>query len=220
MPARAGGKEPRVILAAEAEYQPMQELASGRPDYPRVESRPRERDALTDRETDERSVSLLAFCAIAVLVGGITGLGAIAFRALIALVHNLFFLGHVSAIYNANTHTPPSPWALVILVPVLGGMAVVFLVRKFAPEARGHGVPEVMDAIFYKEGRIRPVVAAVKSLASALAIGSGSAVGREGPIIQIGASLWDRASASGSGWRHGNALHWSPPALAPGLPRL
>ena len=68
-------------------------------------------------------------------------------------------------------------------------MGVVFLVKTFAPEARGHGVPEVMDAIFYNEGRIRPVVAIVKSLASALAIGSGSAVGREGPIIQIGASL-------------------------------
>ena len=50
-------------------------------------------------------------------------------------------------------------------------------------------MPEVMDAIFYKEGRIRPAVAAVKSLASALSIGSGAAVGREGPIIQIGASL-------------------------------
>ena len=60
---------------------------------------------------------------------------------------------------------------------------------KFAPEARGHGVPEVMDAVYYAEGRIRPVVAAVKSLASAVAIGTGSAVGREGPIIQIGASL-------------------------------
>ena len=78
---------------------------------------------------------------------------------------------------------------MVILVPVIGGMGVVFLVKTFAPEARGHGVPEVMDAIFYNEGRIRPAVAIVKSLASALAIGSGSAVGREGPIIQIGASL-------------------------------
>jgi CIC family chloride channel protein len=140
--------------------------------------------------SNERSVNLLVFSVIAVLVGAVTGVGAGAFRALIALVHNLMFLGRFSASYNANLHTPASPWgALVILAPILGGLAVVFLVRKFAPEARGHGVPEVMDAIFYKEGRIRPVVAGVKSLASALAIGSGAAVGREGPIIQIGASL-------------------------------
>jgi len=138
----------------------------------------------------ERSVNLLAFCVIAVVVGAVTGIGAVLFRALISVVHNLLFLGHFSTVYNANVHTPAPPWGpFVILAPVLGGLIVVFLVRTFAPEARGHGVPEVMDAIFYKEGRIRPVVAAVKSLASALAIGSGSAVGREGPIIQIGASL-------------------------------
>ncbi len=77
----------------------------------------------------------------------------------------------------------------MILVPVIGGLGVTFLVSNFAPEARGHGVPEVMDAIFYQEGVIRPVVAAVKSLASALSIGSGAAVGREGPIIQIGSSF-------------------------------
>jgi CIC family chloride channel protein len=69
----------------------------------------------------------------------------------------------------------------------------VYLVYKFAPEARGHGVPEVMDAIFYRDGKIRPVVALIKSLASALSIGSGAAVGREGPIIQIGASLGSTA---------------------------
>ncbi|MEO6994343.1 MAG: chloride channel protein, partial [Lacunisphaera sp.] len=124
------------------------------------------------------------------LLGTVTGLGAIFFRMLIGLIHNILFLGQFTAAYNSNIHTPPSPWgALVILVPVIGGMGVVFLVTKFAPEARGHGVPEVMDAIFYNDGRIRPVVAVVKSLASALAIGSGAAVGREGPIIQIGASL-------------------------------
>jgi CIC family chloride channel protein len=141
-------------------------------------------------EHSERSVNLFVFSLIAIAVGIVTGFGAVFFRALIAVVHNLFFLGRFSTIYGANVHTAPSPWgAFIILAPVIGGMGVVFLVKTFAPEARGHGVPEVMDAIFYHEGRIRPVVAAVKSLASALAIGSGSAVGREGPIIQIGASL-------------------------------
>ncbi|MFZ0694646.1 MAG: chloride channel protein [Alphaproteobacteria bacterium] len=127
---------------------------------------------------------------IAVGLGVLGGFGAVLFRALIGFVHNLMFLGKLSPIYDANTFTAPSPWgAFIILVPVIGGLGVTFLVTKFAPETRGHGVPEVMDAIYYREGRIRPVVAAIKSLASALSIGSGSSVGREGPIIQIGSSL-------------------------------
>ena len=68
-------------------------------------------------------------------------------------------------------------------------IGVTFIVSTFAPEAKGHGVPEVMDAIYYQRGVIRPIVAVAKSLASALAIGSGAAVGREGPIIQIGSAL-------------------------------
>lgn len=137
-----------------------------------------------------RPRGLLFMSLLAIVVGVVTGFGSILFRGLIGLVHNVMFLGRFSVIYDANVFTPPSPWGVfVILVPVIGGMGVVFLVKTFAPEARGHGVPEVMDAIFYKEGRIRPAVAAIKSLASALSIGSGAAVGREGPIIQIGASL-------------------------------
>jgi CIC family chloride channel protein len=78
---------------------------------------------------------------------------------------------------------------LVILIPVIGSVVVTILITNFAPEARGHGVPEVMDAIYYKEGVIRRVVAVLKSVASAISIGTGAAVGREGPIIQIGAAL-------------------------------
>ncbi len=137
-----------------------------------------------------RNVGLLVLCILALIVGLITGLGAFVLRALMALIHNVMFLGHFSFIYDANEATPPSPWGpFIILAPVLGGLGVVFLVRHFAPEARGHGVPEVMDAIYYKEGRIRPVVVIIKSIASALAIGSGASVGREGPIIQIGSGI-------------------------------
>ncbi len=136
------------------------------------------------------SISLVSLSLLAVLVGIVTGLGAVLFRDLIGFIHNLFFLGRLSVHYDANVFTPASPWGpLVVLVPIVGAVIVTFLVSNFAPEAKGHGVPEVMDAIYYGSGIIRPAVAVVKSLASAVAIGSGSAVGREGPIIQIGSAL-------------------------------
>ena len=135
-------------------------------------------------------LGLVRLSLLAIVVGLITGLGAVIFRDLIGLIHNIAFLGVFSFDYEANVFTPPSPWgALIILVPVVGGQIVTFLITNFAPEARGHGVPEVMDAIYYKDGMIRPVVAVIKSLASALSIGTGAAVGREGPIIQIGSAI-------------------------------
>lgn len=141
-------------------------------------------------EDDGQPVGLYRLCCYAFLVGVVTGLGAVVFRGLIGAVHNAFFIGHLSFSYDASRFTPPAPWgAFVILVPVAGGVVVTWLVSTFAPEAKGHGVPEVMDAIYFRRGIIRPVVAVVKSLASAFAIGTGAAVGREGPIIQIGSAL-------------------------------
>ncbi len=138
----------------------------------------------------EHRAGLALLCGCAILIGIVTGIGAVVFRDLIGLVHNLLFLGQFSPAYDASRFTPASPWGpLLILVPVIGGLGVTWLVSNFAPEAKGHGVPEVMAAIYYRDGVIRPAVALVKSLASALAIGSGAAVGREGPIIQIGSAL-------------------------------
>ena len=148
-------------------------------------------DGLTKLAAEERArLSLAGISLVSLIVGVVTGLGAVAFRDLIGLVHNFAFAGRLSPAYDANVFTTASPWgALVVLVPVAGGILVTFLVTNFAPEAKGHGVPEVMDAVYYRSGVIRPVVAVVKSLASAIAIGTGSSVGREGPIIQIGSAL-------------------------------
>ncbi len=167
---------------------------------------------------------LVFISVLALITGLITGFGAIFFRGLIAVIHNLFFLGTFSLQYDANIFTPAGPWgAFIILAPIIGGMVVTALVTNFAPEARGHGVPEVMDAIYYREGVIRPIVAAVKSLASAFSIGSGAAVGREGPIIQIGASLgssigqliamepWQRITLVGAGAGAGIAATFNTP---------
>ena len=170
------------------------------------------------------SLGPLRLSLLSVLVGVVVGLGAVVFRGLIALFHNLLFLGKLSAVYDANIHTPPSPWgSLVILVPVLGALGVAWLVKNFAPEAKGHGVPEVMDAIYYDRGIIRPVVAFIKSVASALSIGSGGAIGREGPIIQIGSSfgstvgqalkmpVWQRVTLIAAGAAGGIAATFNTP---------
>jgi chloride channel protein, CIC family len=125
-----------------------------------------------------------------VLVGVVAGIGALLFRMMIGFVHNLLFLGKIDFQYNANAFMPASHWGFVIIfIPVLGAVAVTWLVKNFAPEAKGHGVPEVMDAIYNKSGIIRPSVAIVKALASAISIGSGGSVGREGPIAQIGSAF-------------------------------
>jgi CIC family chloride channel protein len=160
------------------------------PELPKPPALVTQPDHQSHGEDDASPVGLVTLSLLALSVGVITSLGAVGFRDLIGLIHNALFLGEFSVHYDANLFTPPSPWgAGVILVPVIGGVVVTFLVTNFAPEARGHGVPEVIDAIYYKGGVIRPVVAVVKSFASAIAIGSGSAVGREGPIIQIGSAL-------------------------------
>lgn len=148
------------------------------------------RSASPPKDKGSSRVNFLTLCALALLVGVMTSLGAIILRALIGLVHNAFYRGAFSFFYDANLMEAPSRFGdLIFFSPILGGVVVVYLVQRFAPEAKGHGVPEVMDAVFYKGGDIRPQVAVIKSLASALSIGSGAAVGREGPIIQIGSAL-------------------------------
>jgi CIC family chloride channel protein len=77
----------------------------------------------------------------------------------------------------------------ILLAPAIGLVIVVLVVQRWAPEARGHGVPEVQYAVRMRGGRIRGRVAAVKAVASAICIGSGGSVGREGPIVQIGSAL-------------------------------
>ena len=129
--------------------------------------------------------------AVALVVGAGSGLGAVAFRDLIyfftwlATGHAQF--GQQGRVGSA--HFPGLGLGFFVVIPVIGGLIYGPLIYRYAREARGHGVPEVMIAVADNGGRIRPQVAAVKSVASAICIGAGGSVGREGPIVQIGSAL-------------------------------
>ncbi|MBW0105561.1 chloride channel protein [Pseudonocardia sp. KRD291] len=128
---------------------------------------------------------------LALIIGVGAGLGAVVFRFLIFGITELVTgrTDFSDAGRVASTHLPAlGPWFL-LLAPVVGGLVYGPLVHRFAPEARGHGVPEVMVAVARRGGRIPAKVAGVKALASALCIGTGGSVGREGPIVQIGSAL-------------------------------
>ncbi len=135
--------------------------------------------------------SRFGLIAIALIVGGGAGLGAVGFRWLIngftwlATGHETF--GQQGRI--ASSHLPWLGLGFFVLIPIVGGLIYGPLIQRFAREARGHGVPEVMLAVAENGGRIRPQVSVVKALASALCIGVGGSVGREGPIVQIGSTL-------------------------------
>ncbi len=125
--------------------------------------------------------------ALAITVGALAAGGAILLRHLIRLVQWVFFEGGERLTVALGLDSLGG--LHLLLAPALGMVVVSWMVRKWAPEAKGHGVPEVQYAIHMLGGRIRSRVAAVKAIASAISIGSGGSVGREGPIVQIGSSL-------------------------------
>jgi len=122
---------------------------------------------------------------IAIVIGVLVGFAAIGIRALIQAISNISFTGDGNLLENIMS----TSWYWIILIPIIGGLIVGPIIHFFAPEAKGHGVPEVMQAILLKGGVIRGRVAFIKTIASAITIGTGGSVGREGPIIQIGSSI-------------------------------
>jgi len=127
----------------------------------------------------------LRILCMAIVIGALGGYGAVVFRYGIKLLQTLFYRNPEDFL----TFAASVPSYLKVGLPALGGLIVGLLVTFGAPEAKGHGVPEVMEAVVLREGRIRKRVALVKILASWICIGSGGSVGREGPIVQIGSGL-------------------------------
>jgi CIC family chloride channel protein len=121
----------------------------------------------------------------AILIGALAGLGAVFFRWLThQCIDALELIGQFW-----HTTAGPLPWWWRMLLPALAGLVIGPIIVFFAPETRGPGVPEVMEALALRGGHIRHRVTLFKTGATALFIAAGASVGREGPIVQIGASI-------------------------------
>jgi len=122
---------------------------------------------------------------VAIIIGFLGGFGAVGIQFSIKVFQKIFW-----GDWNANLdYLRQLPFYIKIIAPTAGGLFVGAIVYFFSKEAKGHGVPEVMEAIALKDGIIRPRVVIAKLLASSICIGSGGSTGREGPVIQIGSAV-------------------------------
>lgn len=129
---------------------------------------------------------------IGILVGIIAGIGAIIFYTLLEY-STLYFLGFGAGFYppkpgviNFSWIKPENPVNLIIVM-VAGGLICGFIVYTFAPEAEGHGTDAAIRSFHRESGKVRARIPLIKTIASAITIGSGGSAGREGPTAQISA---------------------------------
>ncbi len=147
----------------------------------------------------------LPIMTLAIAVGIFSGLGAVVFRWFIKVMQSIFYPQSVeggitesfSWVWNMIGNEAPGimefydkvPWYYLVGMPAIGGLIVGVMIYFGAREAKGHGVPEVMEAVALRGGVIKTRVGLIKTIASAITIGSGGSAGQEGPIVQIGASI-------------------------------
>lgn len=127
----------------------------------------------------------LRLLSVAVLVGVVGGLAGVGYDHLFEFLATLLHGDHERLVDSLVA----LPWYAKLLIPAAGGALIAPIVWSWVPEARGTGTPETMRAVAVNQGRIKGRVAVAKTIASSITISTGGSVGREGPIIQIGAAL-------------------------------
>ncbi len=139
------------------------------------------------RRDFDGSARLLMIGALAAIVGALSTLTADLLLHAIRFFTNLFFFQTLSTAFIPPAANTLGAW--VIAVPVVGGLIIGLIARYGAEQIRGHGIPEAIEAILFKNSTMSPKVAVLKPLASGIAIGSGGPFGAEGPIIMTGGAV-------------------------------
>jgi chloride channel protein, CIC family len=137
--------------------------------------------ALRDYSANHR---MLLISGLAAILGGAGAVLAWALLGLIRLATNLFYFQQFSFVDRSPADHTMGWWAA--LMPVIGGLIIGVIARYGSEKIRGHGMPEAIEAIVFKGGKVAPRLAILKPIATAIAIGSGGPFGAEGPIIMTG----------------------------------
>ena len=132
---------------------------------------------------------------LAIVTGTAAGAAVIGFRETISFIQLALYGSDSEHLF---TNTEAVAWWQILLAPVAGGLVVGVLVRYLMPEGRTQGVADVIEASALKGGWMSSRVGLTAAVVSAVSIGAGASVGREGPAVHLGASL--------SGWI-GRRLH-------------
>ncbi|GAB4521439.1 MAG: chloride channel protein [Roseibium sp.] len=141
---------------------------------------------ITPNVRQYRSSRMHLVWALAILVGALVALAAIAFRTAIGLFQWPWLRTTTELTWQAAAE---QPWWVILLAPAVGGLLVGWILQKFHPQQRAGGVADVIEARAHG-GRGLPLKAGLWSaLVTALSLGSGASAGREGPVVHLGATL-------------------------------
>lgn len=130
-------------------------------------------------------VKQLYFLVFSLIIGVLAAVGALFFRTLIEIFQHYLWPSGTTFLEQVVN----SPWWQRVLIPTAAGFIVGPVITFLVPEAKGPGVPVVIEAVTTWQSTIRHRVTVLKALVTSFLIGSGASVGREGPIVQIGASI-------------------------------
>ncbi|GMG83277.1 chloride channel protein [Paralimibaculum aggregatum] len=134
---------------------------------------------------------------VALLIGIAVGYAVIGFRLSISGLQTLFYGADDLMLHSTAAALP---WYVVLVIPVLGGLAVGLLLTRLTPDSKARAVADVMRSAALQGGRVDRVPGIASALASLITLSTGGSTGREGPAIHLGAVMasWvsDRLRAS------------------------
>jgi len=161
-----------------------QETSSAIPQEPESVAHRQSWDTLGDFTTTLR---VLPISALAMAIGAVCAVVALALLRLIGLFTNLFYFGRWSSAMVSPVENHLGWFS--VFVPIAGALIIGVMARYGSERIRGHGIPEAIEAILMNGSRVEPKVALLKPISSAISIGSGGPFGAEGPIIMTGGAF-------------------------------